>query len=91
MLSLLAGRVKGGQAAVESLTASSSKAWTTPATITSAIVRTLDASGTSTSSPAKSSPATGTITKEKGNIRLEQITGVLFVPMTGRALGGSDQ
>jgi protein-L-isoaspartate(D-aspartate) O-methyltransferase len=31
------------------------------------------------------------VTKEKGNIRLEQITGVLFVPMTGRALGGSDQ
>ena len=29
------------------------------------------------------------VTKEQGNIRLEQITGVLFVPMTGRALEGS--
>jgi protein-L-isoaspartate(D-aspartate) O-methyltransferase len=29
------------------------------------------------------------VTKEQGNIRLKQITGVLFVPMTGRALEGS--
>lgn len=31
------------------------------------------------------------VTKEKGNIRLKQITGVLFVPMTGRALEGNSQ
>jgi protein-L-isoaspartate(D-aspartate) O-methyltransferase len=31
------------------------------------------------------------VTKESGNIRLKQITGVLFVPMTGRALKGSSQ
>ena len=31
------------------------------------------------------------VTKENGNIRLRQITGVLFVPMTGRALEGSSQ
>ena len=31
------------------------------------------------------------VTKEKGNIRLKQITGVLFVPMTGQALKGSYQ
>jgi hypothetical protein len=44
MLSLLAGRVEGGQAAVESLATSSSGVSTTAATITSAIVKTLDAS-----------------------------------------------
>jgi hypothetical protein len=65
MLSLLAGRVKGGQAAVESLTATSSGVLTTAATITSAIVSALDASGTPTSSSAKPSPATGTGTKDK--------------------------
>ena len=31
------------------------------------------------------------VTKENGIIRLRQITGVLFVPMTGRALEGSSQ
>jgi protein-L-isoaspartate(D-aspartate) O-methyltransferase len=31
------------------------------------------------------------VTKQKSNIRLEQITGVLFVPMTGRALKGSHE
>jgi hypothetical protein len=52
---------------VESLTASSSEASTTATTITSAIVKTLDTSGTSTSSSAKQSPSTGTNTKDKGN------------------------
>lgn len=31
------------------------------------------------------------VTKENGNVRLKQITGVLFVPMTGRALKESPQ
>jgi hypothetical protein len=65
MISLLAGRVKGGQAEVESLATCSSGASTTAATITSAIVSTLDASGTPTPSPAKPSASTSTVSTDK--------------------------
>jgi len=65
MLSLLAGRVKGGQAAVDSLSASGGEVSSTAATISSAIVRALDASETSTSSLAKSPATTSTADKDK--------------------------